>query len=169
MIRRLNLAALGLVLIAGCTPAAPATGTTADEEAMKGVIAAYVTAWNAGDAKALATTVAEDFHSVDMMGEHIEGRAGFEKAAAAQFAMRPAGQTIAINTVYTKWFSGTTAASGGTWTVTGPAGPLPNSGSWTATWTKTGDQWLVTTNLAAFAVAMPVAPMAADTAMAVKK
>ncbi|MEP6589961.1 MAG: SgcJ/EcaC family oxidoreductase [Gemmatimonadota bacterium] len=167
--RHLTLASLGLALIAGCAPAAPAAGSVADEEAMKAVVTAYATAWNAGDAKALAATVTEDYHSVDMMGAHVEGRAGMEKAAEAQFAMRPAGQTIAINTVYTKWFNGTTAASGGTWTVTGPAGPLPNSGSWAATWTKTGDTWLVATNLAAFAVAMPAGPMAADTAMAVKK
>ena len=164
MTRHVTLATLGLALIAGCMPAAPATGSAADEKAMNGVVTAYATAWNAGDAKALAATVAEDYRSVDMMGAHVEGRAGMEKAAEAQFAMRPAGQTIAINTVYTKWFSGTAAASGGTWTVTGPAGPLPNSGSWAATWTKVASQWLVATNLAAFAVAMPAAPMASDTA-----
>lgn len=163
----LAFAALSVALVAGCTPAAPATGSAADEQAVRDIATAYAAAWDKGDAPAIAAMVTEDYHGFDIMGSYFADRAAFEKATAEQLTARPAGQTITITTSYVRFLGANAAAAGGTWTIAGPAGPLPSAGVWTATDVKVDGKWLVATNHPAVPAVM-AAPMAADTAV-VKK
>lgn len=164
---RTLLAVATLFLMTACTPTPAATGSAADEEAIKAMDTQYADAWNKQDAKALSAMVTEDYHSVDMMGVHLEGRAAFEKATVDGFAASPPGQILTINHGYTKWLSGTSAVTGGTWTAAGAPAGFPSRGSWQSVLTKSGDTWLIAAALASVEPPVP-APMAADTSKVAK-
>ncbi|MES2125137.1 MAG: SgcJ/EcaC family oxidoreductase [Gemmatimonadota bacterium] len=163
----LAFVALGVALVAGCAPAAPGTGSAEDEQAVRDMATAYAAAWDKGDATAIGAMVTDDYHGFDILGNALDGRAALEKTSADQFAARPAGQSISITVSYVRFLSANAAAAGGTWTVAGPAGPLPSAGVWSATDVKVDGKWMMASNHAAVPAVMP-APMASDTA-AVKK
>lgn len=166
---RLFLSMAALILVAACTPATPTAGSAADEQAITNLANKYAELWNKHDAKGVAAMVAEDFHSIDATGADIQGRAAFEKAAADLFAAGPASQTLTITTGYIKWINGTAATAGGTWNTTDGQAGAPDRGAWSSTVIKRGGGWLIANSLSADAPPAPAAPMAADTAKAVKK
>lgn len=68
-------AALGLVMAL----APRATGAESDESVVKARAAAFVTAWNEHDPKAVAAIFAEDGDAINPMGRAASNRAGVEK------------------------------------------------------------------------------------------
>jgi uncharacterized protein (TIGR02246 family) len=67
----------------------PAADRSADEAAIRANIAAFVKAYNAGDAKAVAALFIEDGQIVDKDGDASEGRAAIEKSFKDLFTANP--------------------------------------------------------------------------------
>lgn len=99
--------------------AVPAGGSWADEPAapadetsrLSGE--AFVTAFNAGDAKAAAALWTADGEYVDQLGQATRGREAIEKAYAALFATHP-GIKIALNVTSSRRLTADTAMESGT-------------------------------------------------------
>lgn len=156
---------LALALIAACAPKVATTGSAADEEAIRSRAAVFSDAWNKGDSKALSAMMSDDIHSIEATGEHLEGKAAWEKATSDQFAARPAGQSLTINTSYLRWIDANSAATGGTWSVAGAPAGAPAAGTWSNTLVRSGTGWTVIASHVAVNY-VPPAPMAADTSKA---
>ena len=130
-------AAAAAILSSACAAPAPppaaATGTPADETAIRAMTDRYLAAFNAGDAATLAALVTEDFHCVEPDGTHISGRAAFQQMFQADVAARQAaGLTLTLSATndYVSWIDVNHAATGGTWTITGVPPGAPSNGSW---------------------------------------
>ena len=161
-------AAIGVLALAACAPAppaAPATGTPADEAAIRSFNTAYADAWNKADVAALVSFVTDDYEGVTPDGKAIKGKAAveaMEKESAAGRAGIPL--KLAIDTSYVRFTSATSAVTGGAWTVSGapPGAPGPTKGAWTSTMLKVADgSWKVATALVADYMPPPPAPPAA--------
>jgi len=162
-------AALCVLALAACAPAppaAPSTGTPADEAAIRSFNTAYADAWNKADVPALVSFVTDDYDGVTPDGKVIKGKAAveaMEKESAAGRAGIPL--KLAIETSYVRFTSATAAATGGTWTVSGapPGAPGPTKGAWSSTMVKAADgSWKVATALVADYMPPPAAPAAAE-------
>ncbi|MES2305149.1 MAG: SgcJ/EcaC family oxidoreductase [Gemmatimonadota bacterium] len=164
MTTRSLLASIAFAVVAACSPAPAAVGSAADETAIKALGAAYADLWNKHDAAGVAALVADDYHTIDATGADIQGRAAFQKAAADQFAMSPAGQTLTINTGFITWINANAATAGGTWSAPGGPAGSPDKGAWSSTVIKSGGKWLIANSLSANAPDAPAPPMASDTA-----
>lgn len=159
---------LALALIAACAPKTTATtGSAADEEAIRGRAAVFADAWNKGDTKTLSAMMSDDIHEIEGNGEFVEGKAAWEKGSDAAFAIRPAGQSLTIETKYLRWIDANSAATGGTWTLAGAPAGAPTAGTWSNTLVRAGTGWNVITSHVAVNY-VPPAPMAADTSKVVK-
>src|SRR4051794_20090885 len=101
-----TLAALGLLLAgtivtvaAAQEPKPAAAGTAsraADEKAIRDAGAAFIRAYNAGDAKAISELFTEDAEVVSEDGEPIQGREAIAALFASTFAANPGG-TIEVD------------------------------------------------------------------------
>ena len=159
------LAAFGVVSLQACTPAptpAPATGTPADEAAIRAIAPGYAAAFSKRDAKALAALATVDYEDLDAAGRHTQGRDAMEKSMTTDLAATPAGMTMTAGTTYVKWLSNTSAVAGGTYQVT-PAMPgSSGKGTWMAVAVKKDSTWFMASSLAADAPpempAMPAKP-----------
>jgi len=155
---------LAVLATAACAPApapAPTTGTPADETAIRAMGPAYAEAWNKADVAAMVNFTTDDYEGVRPDGTAVKGRAGVE-AEAKEGATSRAGLPLklAIETTMVRFSSATSAATGGTWTVSGaPAGSGPEKGAWSATVLKgTDGQWRMATALVADYMPPPPAP-----------
>jgi uncharacterized protein (TIGR02246 family) len=153
---------LAVIAVAACAPPpAPATGTAADDAAIRAIGPAYADAWNKADVPALLAFSAEDYEGVRPDGTVIKGRAAVEsdlKASAAARAGLPL--TLSVETTLLKWTSAASATTAGTWTLAGlPPGMGGNKGAWTSTVVKGADgQWRMATGLVAEFVPPPAPP-----------
>jgi uncharacterized protein (TIGR02246 family) len=133
-----------LALTSACATSAPATGTSADETAIRGIGGKYSEAFNKGDAAALAALVADDYLAVLPDGTIIKGRAAFQESEKQEVAKR-AGLPLTLNiqTSNVDWITGSAAVAAGTWSLAGlPPGLGSGKGSWVATVRKGDDgQW----------------------------
>ena len=141
-----------LALASACAAPAPASGTAADETAIRAIPGKYSEAFNKGDAAALSALVTEDYHAVLPDGTLVKGRSAFEemeKTGASQRAGLPINLNIQTTTV--DWLSGTAAVAGGTWTLAGlPPGAGPEKGAWVGVMKKGDDgNWRLMTGLVA--------------------
>ncbi len=103
-----TLAALGLVLTGLCVSEAAAqepkkaalgpASRSADEKAIREASAAFVRAYNAGDAKAIAGLFTEDAEVVNEEGAPIQGREAIGALFASTFAAHP-GETIELDEI----------------------------------------------------------------------
>ena len=102
-----TLAALGLVVAGSFVTEGAAQepkkavvppSRLADEKAIREAGVAFVSAYNAGDAKAIARLFAEDAEVVNEDGEPILGREAIAALFASTFAANP-GETIAIDDI----------------------------------------------------------------------
>ncbi|MEO5798872.1 MAG: SgcJ/EcaC family oxidoreductase [Gemmatimonadales bacterium] len=164
MTTRTLLATLAFAATTACTSAPASVGSAADETAIKELGTTYADLWNKHDAAGVAALVADDYHTIDATGADIQGRAAFQKAAADQFAMSPAGQVLTITTGYITWINANAATAGGTWSAPGGPAGVPDKGAWSSTVVKSGGKWLIANSLTANAPGAPAAPMASDTA-----
>jgi uncharacterized protein (TIGR02246 family) len=106
-----TLAALGMLLAGTCAATAAqdepkkadnppadrraAPDRAADERAIREAGAAFVRAYNAGDARAIAALFTEDAEVIDEDGHPIQGRAAIAELFASTFAAHP-GETIEV-------------------------------------------------------------------------
>lgn len=146
------LATLAVIALPSCTPRAPAaTGSAADEQAIRDIAGKYADAYAKRDTAALGALVSDSYEAVEPTGQHTQGRAAFESLVAQEFAMMPAGMSMSMTatTTYVRWVNANTAVAGGTWETT-PAMPgMPNKGSWMAVVAKQDDSWKMTSALGA--------------------
>jgi uncharacterized protein (TIGR02246 family) len=127
------LATLAVLTLPACTPSAPAaTGSAADEQAIRDLSGKYADAYSKRDTAALGALVTEDYQDVDPTGKHTQGHTAFQAAAAQEFAMMPAGvqMNMSATTVYVRWMDANTAVAGGTWEVSPAMAGMPSKGSW---------------------------------------
>jgi uncharacterized protein (TIGR02246 family) len=160
--KRVVLAALASTF-AACAPGAPARETAADSTAIRALGDKFETAWNAGDAAAMAQMVTEDYTASESDGSAIAGRAAYEAMEkTAADARKGAGMVIDIVPGAMAFLTPTTATSTGTWSLKGvPAGGGPDKGSYLVVSVKGADgQWRMRNALAAAFVPPPPAPVA---------
>jgi uncharacterized protein (TIGR02246 family) len=146
-------AGVAILLLAACSGSgagSAATGTPADEQAIRAIASAYAAAFSKHDAKAMAALSTEDYEDIDAMGVHTQGRAGIEQNMGKEFAMMPANMAMTTTTTFVKFLSPTSAVAGGTWQTT-PAMP-GDRGSWMAVAVKKDSTWLMTASLGAAAM-----------------
>jgi uncharacterized protein (TIGR02246 family) len=116
-------------------------GRGEDEKALAELVAAFMKAFNAGDATAAAATYAEDALVVDEQGERVEGRAAIRDRYAASFTDNPRS-TIAIQVDSLRFLGPETALEEGRTTITPAASAgAPEITRFTAVYVKQGGQW----------------------------
>jgi uncharacterized protein (TIGR02246 family) len=146
----LYVSALAAVLALSACATAPATGTAADETAIRGVAGKYADAFNKSDASGLSTLVAEDYHAILPDGTIVKGRAAFEELQKESVTRR-AGLAAKLNvqTTTVDWLSASSAVASGTYTLSGVPGAA-EKGAWMSVMKKGDDgQWRLWTGLVA--------------------
>jgi len=103
--------------------AATVPKTAGDEAGLREAIRSFVAAFDAGDAKSVATFYTPEAHTVDVDGHALEGRAAIEQGYAELFRDNP-GATIEISTDAVRFLGPDLAVEDGTNRVT----PKPKNG-----------------------------------------
>lgn len=125
---------------AGVTGVAP-SDRPQDEQALKTVAQAYIQAYNAGNARALAAMFTDDAEMIDENGERIKGKQAIENVFAAMFRDRP-GATLAITPASLRWISPDVAIEEGRTTVKVPGDDVPSHRHYTVAHVKQGNRWI---------------------------
>jgi uncharacterized protein (TIGR02246 family) len=117
-------------------------GTSDDVKGLDKNLAAWVAAYNAHDAKAVAATYAVDADMMGTSGELIKGRANIEKELAGFFAKNPNVKTK-LSVVSRRFIKPDVAVEDGEWEESGhtEAG-LPTKGLYTTVLVKQQGEWL---------------------------
>jgi len=136
-----------LLLVAGMAAAAVALSPagTAEEDAKRKLAAlgaAYRTAFDAGDAAALARCFATDAEYVAEEGTAWQGRDAIEKAAAAFFAKHP-GATVSARGTTARRLSDSAAVAEGLATVTRANGRIHSRNRYTIHFTREEGRWVI--------------------------
>ena len=123
--------------------AKPASNDSKDESAIRANVEAFVKAYNAGDAKAVANLFASEAQTIDEDGETTQGREAIERKTAATFADAPQGR-IQIDVGSIRMIGSALAIETGRAKVTSSPGKEPNVSRYTAVHVKsrTG-KWLL--------------------------
>jgi uncharacterized protein (TIGR02246 family) len=140
----LFVAGTGLAGAAG--PAAPqepssARGAPAESAALKGLVEAFIAAFNKGDAKAIAALFTEDGELVDEEGGRIVGRSAIGDHFAAGFAANP-GAKIEISVEALRPLGPGAWLEEGRSRVTMPNGGPIETSRYVVAYVKQGDKWL---------------------------
>jgi uncharacterized protein (TIGR02246 family) len=145
------LAAAAVVLLPACAKTVAATGSPADEQAIRDMAPKYAEAYSKRDTAALGALMADDYEDVDPTGNHTQGRAAAEAAAAKEFSNMPAGMSMPMTatTTYVRWINANTAVTGGTWQMTSPMPGMPAKGSWMGVAVKHDSAWKMMSSLGA--------------------
>jgi uncharacterized protein (TIGR02246 family) len=150
---RLTLALTGLLLAAPAAAQQVATPTSApaadapaparadDEAALRGNDEAFVKAFNAGDAAALAATFTDDAEMIDEDGNVVEGRDDITDYFNAAFADSP-GVKIRVNTDSVKFLGPDTAIARGRAEVVPAGNGLHELSRYTVVFVKRDGRWL---------------------------
>lgn len=120
----------------------PADGKSPDEEAIAAQAAAFVQAFNAGDARALGRLFTADARVIDVTGEVAEGRDAIEREYASLFEENP-GLTIEVHSDDIHLVSPDAAIEVGTSRVIPKEGAPPVANRYSAVSVKQDGQWLV--------------------------
>lgn len=103
---------------------------------------AFVTAFNKGDARALAAFWAADGDYTDLKGHHMKGRAKIEAAFKEVFA-EVKGLKLRIDSEKLKFVTPDVAIEDGTTEVLHPDGSPPSKARYTIVHVKKGGKWLI--------------------------
>lgn len=145
------LAAGALVALAACSPppAAPTTGTPADEQQIRSLANAWATAFTTRDTKPVAAVTADDYEDVTPQGVHEQGAKAMLDAMAKQMAMMPAEpkMTVSATTTYVRFLSDKAAVAGGTYTMAGGPPNMPSRGAWMGVAVKKDSTWKMISSL----------------------
>lgn len=129
----------------GEAPPARTSPRAQDETALRGLVANFTRAFNAGDARALGALFGENARIVTEEGRAIEGRSAIEAQFARAFEENP-GQTIAIKTESLRFLGPSGAIEEGSATITTPGEPgeppAVEVTRYSAAYVKHGDKWL---------------------------
>jgi len=121
----------------------PASSGSKDEATIRANVAAFVKAYNAGDAKAVANLFAPEAQVIDEDGETTQGREAIEKRFAAIFVDAPQGQ-IQIDVDSIRFMGSALAIETGRAKVTRNPGDNPEVTRYTAVHIKSqGGKWLL--------------------------
>jgi uncharacterized protein (TIGR02246 family) len=117
-----------------------------DEALLRAIVAEFTRAFNAGDARSIATLFTPEARIVTLTGKSIEGREAIEKVFAASFAESP-GQTIEVKTESLRFLGPDAAIEEGIATITTPraeGGPaVPAEGTrYSAAYLRREGKWL---------------------------
>ncbi len=139
---------VALVLSLSNARAQVVSGTAADEAAIRQLGTQLPTAWNKGDAKALADLWLVDGDYVSSTGRVARGRAEVQKAFTEQWAGVYKGAKLATTTTSIRFVKAGVAVVDGTFELTGMKGSdgkaLPvRSGLSTTVAVKKGDLWYI--------------------------
>ncbi|HET6329008.1 MAG TPA: SgcJ/EcaC family oxidoreductase [Planctomycetaceae bacterium] len=151
MQRFLQNASLVLLIVLSSTlfaqdqekPAKPASNDSKDESAIRANVEAFVKAYNAGDAKAVANLFASEAQTIDEEGETTQGREAIERKTAATFADAPQGR-IQIDVGSIRMIGSALAIETGRAKVTSSPGKEPNVSRYSAVHVKSrSGKWLL--------------------------
>ena len=121
-----------------------AAGGSSDESTIRANVAAFVKAYNARDAKAIARMFAGDAQVVDEDGKSYHGREAIEELFAGIFAEQPDGQ-IHVDVETLRFFGPAMAIETGRSKATSEPGDPPDLSRYTAVHTKSADgKWQMT-------------------------
>lgn len=153
------LALSSLVIIIGqstgrsASPQEPATGKTEartapplqDEKIIRGLVAEFTRAFNAGDASVVASLFTPDARIVTLSGRAIEGREAIAKAFAASFEENQ-GQTIEVKTESLRFLGPDAAIEEGIAIISAPRTdgappPQPELTRYSAAYVKRDGRW----------------------------
>lgn len=115
---------------------------TADENAVRYTAEAFTSAFNKGDAKAIAALWTTDCEYVDETGRVFRGRDAIENEYAEFFRANP-GVQIEASASSVKILGPVVAAEDGTAIVKSPRGKLISRGYYTVVHTKENGKWLM--------------------------
>ncbi len=133
------IAPLALAASVGARPAL-AADNAADEAAIKKNAEAFITAFDKGDAKAVAAFWTADGDYVDETGRHMKGRDEIEKAFTEFFAENK-GLKVEIHTESLRFVTPDVAVEDGVTSVAEPDGGPPSRARYTVVHVKKGGQW----------------------------
>ena len=126
----------------GLRPRAANSAQADDEKAIRKAGEAFVKAFNAGDAKAVAALFAPDGDFMDVRGQVFRGRDTIEKLVAANFAnARGAKIDVIIDSI--RFLGKETAIEKGTSYARPAAGAAPTATRYTAIRVKRDGKWLL--------------------------
>jgi uncharacterized protein (TIGR02246 family) len=120
-----------------------ASKPSADESAIRANIAAFQKAYNAGDAKAVASLFAPKAEVIDEDGDTTQGRDAIEKRVAGTFAESPKGR-IKLDVESIRFIGPALAVESGKSTVTSSPGDTPDVSRYSAVHLKSSDgKWMM--------------------------
>ena len=143
-----GFAVLALAACGGAGTAAPATGTPADEQQIRGMATAYATAFTTHDVKPVAAILADDYEDVTPQGVHEQGSKAVLDTMASQMKMMPPGMKMTATTTYIRWLSDKAAVAGGTYTMGSAMPGMPSRGAWMGVVVKKDSTWKMVASLA---------------------
>ena len=133
--------AVGLMVLAGCKPAAE--DTTADEATVRESATAWAAAYNAGDADAIAAMYWDDATLQPPGAPAATGKTAIREFIAGDIvATKAAGMTMNIPEAGAVDVSGDLAYEAGTYTVTDASGAVVDAGKYLGVLQKKDGKWL---------------------------
>jgi uncharacterized protein (TIGR02246 family) len=121
----------------------PGSSNSRDESTIRGNIEAFVKAYNAHDAKAVAGLFSPEAQVIDEDGETTQGRNAIEKRVAGTFAESPQGR-IKLDVESIRFVGSALAIETGKSTVTPSPGGAPDISTYSAVHLKSSDgKWLI--------------------------
>lgn len=135
---------VGVLLLGGCAPKAPAVDPVADEAALRAGTATWVASYTAGDADGILALYAEDAVVAPPFVPACRGKAALREFLVKDMAASKAGG-VTLNT------SGPSDASvhgdlgwhAGPYTVTIADGSVVATGNYLEVWQRTNGKWLI--------------------------
>jgi uncharacterized protein (TIGR02246 family) len=143
------LAAIALFAACGGTPQPTATGTPADEQAIRGLANAWATAYSTRDTKPVAAVLANDYEDVTPQGVHEQGSKAMLDQMSKDMASMPPGMqmTMTATTAYVRFLNDKAAVAGGTYTMAGGPPGMPSKGAWMGVAVKQDSTWKMLSSL----------------------
>ena len=142
VVSRTTLAAAGLVWFAIAAPLAAAAGDGRAATAIRTGSAAFLNAYNAGDADAVLTHFEEGAVVMPPGALTVRGRAEIRPFVEKGIAGAKAnGITLALGSGDDVGVSGNLAWHSGPFSVTNKSGTTVDTGKYLETWRKAGGQW----------------------------
>lgn len=134
------VAGLGYALVAQEESKPAPAADPAAEAGVKKTTAAFMAAFRAGDAKAVAALWTENAEMIEADGGVFRGREAIEKAYAEAFQARPKA-TAKVENGSVRFLGPTVAIAEGVLTITAPGGADPDVTEFSAVLAREGDAW----------------------------
>ena len=142
VVKRLLLAAAGLVWFTAVPPLAAAAGDAA--ATIRGGTEAWVKAYNAGNADAVVALYAEDAVVMPPGAPLVRGHAALRQFFVKDIAgAQAAGVAFGFGAVNEVGVSGDLAWHSGTYVVKDKSGATVDTGKYLETWRKSGGKWRI--------------------------